>query len=341
MTTRIENMEGLLTKKISTNDLPLVIEPANPGISTHDAMQLIGHHREELKKHLLKSGGILFRNFPVSNEKEFSGFIKALGLGGFVDYIGGDSPRTKIADGIYTSTEAPPSIKIPLHNELSFIDHFPKHIYFYCHIAPEKDGETIIGDARKIYQSMNERIKARFKDRGLKYTSRYYYKSKLMDFINWLQPSHKTWIDVFETTDKDEVERKCRDSNFAYKWNKNHWIEISQQRPATIRHPQTNEEVWFNQVHLFDFNPKLLGAWRYVAAKVFYCRNHMKLHEVSFGDLSAISRHEIYQILQILDKNTVKFAWQKGDVLVLDNILTMHGRATFSGKRRVMTAMTS
>lgn len=334
-------MEGLLTRKISPNDLPLVIEPVNPKMSTHDALQLISHHRESLKKHLLNVGGLLFRNFPISNEGDFSKFIKTMGLGNFVDYIGGDSPRTKIADGIYTSTEAPPSIKIPLHNELSFLDHFPKHIYFYCHIAPQKDGETIIGDARKIYQSMNDKIKSRFKEKGLKYTSRYYHKSTLMDFINRLQRSHKTWIDVFETPNKSEVEKKCRQSNFAYKWNINDWIEISQQRPATIRHPQTNEEVWFNQVHLFDFNPKLLGMWRYVAAKLFYCRKYMKLHEVSYGDLSEISQNDIYQIMDNLDANTISFPWQKGDVMVLDNILTMHGRAPFKGKRRVMTAMTS
>lgn len=333
-------MEGLITKRITSTELPLVIEPVTQS-SLENSLRLIAHHRETLKKHLLKNGGLLFRNFAIANENDFSAIIKTLGLGSFIDYIGGDSPRTKIADGIYTSTEAPPSIKIPLHNELSFIDNFPKHIYFYCHIAPQKDGETIIGDARKIYQSMGEKIKNRFKDKGLKYTSKYYHKSKLMEFVNWMQPSHKTWIDVFETSNKQEVEKKCQMSNFGYKWNVNDWIEISQQRPATIRHPQTNEEVWFNQVHLFDFNPKLLGMWRYVAAKLFYCRSHMKLHEVSFGDLSEIPRKDIYQIMNTLDANTIKFPWQKGDVLVLDNILTMHGRETFTGKRRVMTAMTS
>lgn len=334
-------MEGLLTKRISFNELPLVIEPLNQQIPLEDSLKLFAHHREALKQQLLKTGGLLFRNFPISNEKDFSAFIKILNLGSFIDYIGGDSPRTKLTDGIYTSTEAPPSIKIPLHNELSFIDKFPKHIYFYCHIAPEKDGETTIGDARKIYQAIRDKIKSRFKEKGLKYTSRYYKKSLIMDFVNQLQPSHKTWIDVFETQDKHEVEKKCQISNFDFKWNVNDWIEISQQRPATIRHPQTNEEVWFNQAHLFDFNPRLLGMWRFAAAKLFYCRDYMKLHDIAFGDLTKIPRDDIYQIMDTLEANTIRFPWQKGDVLVLDNILTMHGRATFKGKRRVMAAMTS
>lgn len=334
-------MDGLLTKRIFSNELPLVIEPATQQLTLQNSLTLIEKNREVLKQHLLKTGALLFRHFPVSNEHDFAGLIKTLGLGSFIDYIGGDSPRKKITDGIYTSTEAPPSVKIPLHNELSFVDHFPKHIYFYCHIPPQKDGETIIGDSRKIMQSMSDKIKSCFKDKGIKYTSRYYHKSMLMDFVNWLQPSHKTWIDVFETKNKMEVEKKCLLSNFGYKWNANDWIQISQQRPATIRHPQTNEEVWFNQAHLFDFNPKLLGTWRYAAAKLFYCRKHMKLHEVSFGDLTQIPRENIYEIMRTLDANTIRFPWQKGDVLVLDNILTMHGRAVFTGKRLVMTAMTS
>ncbi|MBA3815939.1 MAG: TauD/TfdA family dioxygenase [Parachlamydiaceae bacterium] len=333
-------MEGLLKKKISAHELPLVVEPANQKISLIESFQLLSHHRENLKKNLLISGGLLFRNFPVSNEKDFSNFIKTLGLGNFIDYIG-DSPRTKIAEGIYTSTETPSSVKIPLHNELSFIDLYPKHIYFYCHTVPQKGGETILADGRKILHALNDKIKFRFKDKGLKYTSRYHERNIFLKMINKLHPSHRTWVDVFETKDKDEVEHKCRLSNFHFKWNKNNWIQISQQRPATIRHPQTNEEVWFNQAHLFDFNPKLMGLWRFVSSQLLYYPKHTKLHDVSFGDLTSIPREDLYQIMDTLDEHTIKFPWQKGDVLVLDNVLAMHGRATFSGKRRVMAAMTS
>lgn len=254
-----------------------------------------------------------------------------------MNYVGGDSPRKKIIDGVYTSTEAPPSFKIPLHNELSYVNSYPSHIYFYCETPPVEKGETIISDARKIYQAIDEEVKKRFSEKGLRYVSCYPHKSKLMNFVN---KSHKSWIHVFETEDKKEVEEKCHQHQIDFTWHKNDWLQISQKRPAVISHPETQEPLWFNQAHHFDFNPKFLGWHRYLGTKILYCRKHTLLHEIFFADGTKIPREDLYHILDILDENTVYFPWQKGDVLILDNLLAMHGRETFTGKRRILTAMT-
>ena len=75
--------------------------------------------------------------------------------------------------------------------------------------------------------------------------------------------------------------------------------------------------------------------------KLFYFRKSTRLHEIQFADGSVIPRKDIYNILDILQANTVTFPWQKGDILILDNILAMHGRAPFTGKRRILTALTT
>lgn len=332
-------METLKTYTLKGHELPLVMEPKKGSMNLSELLSLIKNNNSHFREILLKNGGILLRNFPINDIDAFSAIIDTLNLGKFIDYIGGDSPRDKIKGGVYTSTEAPPSIKIPLHNELSFVKNYPKHIYFYCGIAPEKAGETIIADARRVLSSMPEDVRKRFSDKGIKYVSAYYGKSRLMDLLNKYQRSHKPWKDVFETEDPKEAEEKCRQADFAYSWHKD-WIQISQTRPATLVHPETGEEVWFNQAHLYDFNPRLLGFWRYLGAKAFYCRSHTKLHEVYFADGSRIPRQDLYTVMDALDQNTIYFPWQKNDVLILDNVLAMHGRATFKGKRRVYAAMT-
>lgn len=333
-------MTNIVTKRITSTALPLVIEPRDRTLSRQECLEFLRQQRSLIREKLLVHGGLLFRNFPLQTAQDFGAAIEALGLGQYLDYIGGDSPRNKIHDGIYTSTEAPPSFKIPLHNELSFVKKYPKHIYFFCEVEPQKDGETILGDARDIYRTLTPDLRLRFDQKGIRYVSCYFFKSALMNLLNRIQRSHKSWIDVFETEDKDTVERLCQENEFAFEWNQNGWIRISQDRPATMIHPDTKEKVWFNQAHLYDFNPKLLGWWRYLAVKALYCQKHMRLHEVLFADGHPIARPDLYHVLDILEANTVKFPWQKGDMLVLDNVLAMHGRAPFEGKRRVLVAMT-
>lgn len=325
------------TSLFGSEPLPLVLEPKRA--TTHaDFIELLKAERNSLRTRLLEHGGLLFRGWPVQSAQDFSDVIDALGTGSSVNYIGGDSPRRKITGAVYTSTEAPPAVKIPLHNELSFVRDYPRHIFFYCDVAPASKGETILGDARRVYRALDPDVRARFLDRRLKYVSQYYGESRLMDLVN---PSHKSWHDVFETTDRNEVERLCREHEFDFDWPDDNWIRISQTRPAAIEHPDTHEWVWFSQAHLYDFSPRLLGTWRYVAAKAFYARPHTRLHEVFHADGSNVARADLYHIMDTLDANTVAFPWRKGDVLVLDNVLTMHGRSTFAGPRRILAAMTS
>ncbi|HKU42611.1 MAG TPA: TauD/TfdA family dioxygenase [Polyangiales bacterium] len=321
--------------------LPLVLRPKH-ATTRAEFLELLAGERTRLRQKLLEHGGLLFRGFPLEGAQDFAAAIDALGTGSSVNYIGGDSPRHKVTGAVYTSTEAPPGLKIPLHNELSFVRHYPKHIFFFCEVAPNAQGETILGDARRVYRALDPAVRARFLERQLKYVSAYYGKSLVMDLVNALQPSHKSWRDVFETSQRADVERLCREHDFEFAWHRDHnWLRISQTRPAAIEHPETQEWVWFSQAHLYDFNPRLLGAWRYVGAKLFYARPHTRLHEVFHADGGKVERADLYHIMDTLDANTIAFPWQRGDMLVLDNVLSMHGRAPFTGKRRILAALTS
>lgn len=331
-------IDGYKIEKI----FPAVVTPQNGRqLDYHEFTQSLQHHKNQFHQLLIHHGALLFRGFPVSSAVQFAEFVESLGLGNFVNYIGGDSPRDRVNKKVYTSTEAPPSLHIPLHQELSFMKHFPRHIYFFCEIAAETGGETIIGDARRIFKAMDPEIKQRFQTKGLTYTSHYYHESKIMNWVNRIQRSHKSWTEVFETCDKKNVEEKCIENEFAWRWLHRDWLEIKQTRPAVLNHPQTNETVWFNQAHLYDFNPRLLGWQKYIGAKLFYFRKSTRMHEIMFADGDYVPRKDLYHIMDTLKQNTVAFPWQRGDVMVLDNVLAMHGRAPFTGKRRVLTALTS
>ncbi len=334
------SLKHFKTSFITPEKTPLVIEPNGRLLSFAAFLSYLQDHREELRRHIFQYGGILLRGFPIEGAEGFHRAVKELNLGHSLDYIGGDSPRDKVKEKVYTSTEAPPSFKIALHQEMSFTNQFPKNIYFYCETPPEKGGETILGDARRINTTLNAQIRQEFQERGLKYVSFYYGKSWIVDQVNKYKRAHKTWKEAFETEDRNEVEKKCSDREFKFQWHDREWLEVIQERPSEIIHPETEEQIWFNQAHLYDFNPRMIGFWNWVGTKMVYWGKNRLLHEIYYKDGKKIPRKNLYHILDVLDQCTIRFPWQKGDLLVLDNILMMHGRAPFQGKRRILTTMT-
>ncbi len=61
---------------------------------------------------------------------------------------------------------------------------------------------------------------------------------------------------------------------------------------------------------------------------------------VLYADGSAIEDGVLDEIRAAYAATTLSYAWEAGDLLLLDNMLTSHGRAPFAGPRRILVAMT-
>jgi alpha-ketoglutarate-dependent taurine dioxygenase len=59
-----------------------------------------------------------------------------------------------------------------------------------------------------------------------------------------------------------------------------------------------------------------------------------------FADGSPLCRLMLEHIRGVLEKETILVRWQTGDVLIVDNLLSAHGRMPFSGARKIALAMT-
>jgi hypothetical protein len=70
--------------------------------------------------------------------------------------------------------------------------------------------------------------------------------------------SDYSWQAAFETEDKTAVENHCRQIGAEFEWKANGNLLVSQTRPATATHPETGEEVWFNQAD--GFHPSNLDT---------------------------------------------------------------------------------
>ena len=58
-----------------------------------------------------------------------------------------------------------------------------------------------------------------------------------------------------------------------------------------------------------------------------------------YGDGAPIADAELDAVRAAIRSSTVSFPWQRGDILILDNMLVAHGRHAFSGERRIVVAM--
>ncbi|KAA2257584.1 hypothetical protein F0L68_25140 [Solihabitans fulvus] len=305
---------------------PLELSPASVG-ATASAEGLAAYlsSTTDLDALLVKEKALVFRDFRVT-EDTLEPIMDGL-LPNRLAYVHGNSPRTKVGRNVYTSTEYPPEFTISMHNELSYAHQWPARLLFFCATAPETGGATPVVDARLWLESLDDDVREAYAG-GVRYTQ------NLHDGFGL----GKSWQDTFETDDRAEVEEFLAATEATWQWRRDGGLRITQQRPATTRHPVTGDEVWFNQSD--QWHPAALGDD--TAAELAKVMPADELPQsVSFADGSPIPADHVIQVRDRALAAAVDVNWRQGDLLLIDNVLVGHGRRPFTGPRRVLVAMSN
>lgn len=307
--------------------LPLVLEPDQEIQPSLDGLLLwFNDNMACFDANLLKYGAVLLRGFDINTPSAFRSLAREVG-GSFLDYTDGNSPRKKLGQGVYTSTEYPSKYFISLHNELSYAHKWPTRLFFCCMVAPAKGGETAIADSRLILKALNPSIVEEFSRKKVRYFR------NLHSGIG-IGPS---WQQTFETTDKAVVEKYLLEGSIDFKWKEDGALRLSQIRDAIATHPKTGESVWFNQADQFhpSTHPKEISE----SMMKLYSKADDLPQNVRFGDDSPISALMLDEIRRTTMSCAALFRWREGDVLIIDNMLVCHGRMPFEGPRKILVSM--
>lgn len=316
--------EKSILTSVTAPDSDGLLRIVRPQGARLDAPGILRDRREEFTTDLHRHGALLFRGFGIADPDRFNEVVHAFS-GDLLEYSHRSTPRTRIKGGVYTSTEYPPDQVIPLHNELSWTHTAPRYLWFCCLQPAAAGGATPIADTRRILGRLPGALKEKFARHGILYVRNYYPDIDL------------AWQEVFGTESKDEVETYCRDQGMSWEWVTEEHLRTRQLCHAVVQNPDTRELSWFNQAHLFHYTR--VGAEGAASLLQMYGKENLP-RNTYFGNGEEISADDLAAIRAAYDEELYRFAWEAGDVLLVDNLSCAHARDTYEGSRRVIVAMT-
>jgi alpha-ketoglutarate-dependent taurine dioxygenase len=194
---------------------------------------------------------------------------------------------------------------------------------FFCVEAAPDGGETPIADSRRVFNLIDPAIRNRFARKQVMYVRNY---GEALDL---------SWQNVFQTENREEVEAYCRNAAIEFEWKRNNELRTRQVCQAIATHPDTGEQVWFNQAHLFHVSNLEAG----VRESLLASSGGEPPRNACYGDGSPLEDDVLAEIRAAYERETVVFSWQPRDVLLLDNMLAAHGRRPYRGSRKIVVGM--
>ncbi|MGW3285052.1 TauD/TfdA family dioxygenase [Streptomyces sp. NPDC001002] len=282
----------------------------------------VAAHRDALHAVLLEHGCVLVRGLGLADPDATEAVARRL-----TDRLMSDrepfAPRRGYADGVYSSTKWPPNQQMCMHHEVSYGLEFPGLLLFACLEAPESGGATAVTDASAVLQALPAALVERFEREGWLLTRS--YNDEIGASVQ----------EAFGTDDRGAIERYCRAQGIEFAWQGDGSLRTRQRRSAVLRHPVSGRRCWFNQIAFLNEWTMEPEVREYLVDE--YGSDGLPFN-TRFGDGDPIGEDVVRQINEAYAAHTVREPWRSGDLLLVDNIRTAHGREPFDGPREVLVA---
>lgn len=311
------------------DDRPPLFIAAREGkfASLDEAVEWVAGHRQELDGLILKHGGIVLRDFPASSSEDF-GRISSCFPQYSGGYQGGAAARRAVSKGVYEATQRTGDQTIPIHQEMFYLRDFPRRIAFFAKKVAEEGGETIIANMRAVTHALPQGIREKLERLGIRNVRNFAAKTgsseenRLMD--------KRGWDFAFYADTEEEVEEICRRRHLEPKWHEDGSLTTFNREDAFVSHSDTGEPIYRGGLHLAHF---FAGSYDNSGQAAALRASQKYPSGAYFGDGSEMDEGEEKVLGEIVDRFTYQWKWRDGDIMILDNLLTGHGRNPFRGER--------
>ncbi|EPS67856.1 hypothetical protein M569_06917, partial [Genlisea aurea] len=299
---------------------PAVLKPNTTASNFPD---LIRAEKSWLDSLLHKHGAILFRGFtPSTTPKDFNDAVEAFGYEDH-PYMGGVANRHHVYGRVYTTNEAPPQVKISYHHEMAYLPKYPSKLLFFCDLPPAGGGETPLVPSHVIYDRMKHKH-PEFVEKLEKHGAIYMNVTRGEDDESYA--GGRSWKSVFMTDDKKVAEQKAAKLASKLVWRDDDSVLTIMGPMKAIKYDEKRgRKIWFNSI-----------ALTYEA-----CMDKgLDLSEMlTFGDGTPMPIEVVRDCVKLLDEESVALPWEKGDVLLVDNLAVLHARNPFTPPRRILASL--
>ncbi len=311
--------------EFSQDNFPSVIVNDGSIETLEQAQSWISKNQVILKKELACTGAILFRGFPVSDAVSYDNFFSAFGYNNFTYKESlSNAVRINYTDLVFSANEAPKEVEIYLHNEMAQTPIFPNIISLFCEKSADTGGATILCRSDIVYQKIaaaEPQLTEKLVEFGIKYTN------IIPAADNPDSAQGRGWQSTLSVETRDQAEQKLLSLGYKWQWHSDGSLSAQTKALPAIKTIDSGRQVFFNQIIA------AYKGWQGVKEdpSIGLC----------FGDDSAIPKHFLDSICAIGSANAYDLMWQDGDVAIVDNHLSMHGRRPYGGDsvRRVLVTL--
>jgi alpha-ketoglutarate-dependent taurine dioxygenase len=301
---------------------PLVLHCDNP--TTLDAScQWITAHRDELIRQASDHGAILFRNFGPRTAQDFDQFIAAFNLPNFAyeDSLS-NAVRVNKTPRVFTANEAPPTVTIFLHHEMAQTPIHPSRLFFFCEHPADQGGATPICRSDVLFERLAQAHPQFARDcqtRGLRYSNVMPAQADVTSGMG------RSWQSTLKSETREQAEARLKSLGYSWQWLGDGSLRATTPTLPAVRKLTNGCTSFFNQL---------------IAAAMGWkdARNDPS-KSITFGDGAPLDRQAVLTATKLGEELSFDIPWQQGDVALVDNYVTMHGRRTFVGTRKVLASL--